>query len=190
MTVEDGNKAVYFKKNLPSQVMAMGLVPSRAPVRYCLAVGDITGVHSKTALQFSIFHCFLTAAPALCHPSPILGRYKIVQDGTNDDSSHLIYFSESVFVSHPATIDFYPDFSPILCCSAGSGLLELACKSPYRILVKVCKSVFCTTRVLQDASSERSCRGEDEVFLLVNLVLVDTQQEMLGGVRTTNISSK
>jgi len=34
--------------------------------------------------------------------------------------------------------------------SAGSGLLEIACKSPYR---------------------------EDEVFLLVNLVLVDTQQE-------------
>ena len=137
--------------------MAMGLVPSRAPVRYCLAVGDITGVHSKTALQFSIFHCFLTAAPALCHPSPILGRYKIVQDGTNDDSSHLIYFSESVFVSHPATIDFYPDFSPILCCSAGSGLLEIACKSPYRILVKVCfKVFFAPTRVLQDAS-ERSC---------------------------------
>ena len=29
--------------------------------------------------------------------------------------------------------------------------------------------------------------GEDEVFLLVNLVLVDTQQEMSGGVSTTNI---
>ena len=29
--------------------------------------------------------------------------------------------------------------------------------------------------------------GEDEVFLLVNLVLVDTQQEMSGGVSTTII---
>ena len=55
LTVEDGKKAVYF---LPSQVMAMGLVPSRAPVRYCLAVRDITGVHSKTALQFSFFIVF------------------------------------------------------------------------------------------------------------------------------------
>ena len=44
MTLEDGKMAVYF---LPSQVMAMGLVRSRSPVRYCLTVGDITGVHSK-----------------------------------------------------------------------------------------------------------------------------------------------
>lgn len=29
--------------------------------------------------------------------------------------------------------------------------------------------------------------GEDEVFLLVNLVLVDTQQEMSGGVSTRDI---
>lgn len=86
------NGGVFF---LPSQVMAMGLVRSWSPVRYCLTVGDITGVHSKQLCN-SHFAFFLTAAPALCHASPSLGMYPIVQDGTNDiwflkskDSSYL-----------------------------------------------------------------------------------------------------
>lgn len=86
------NGGVFF---LPSQVMAMGLVRSWSPVRYCLTVGDITGVHSKQLCN-SHFSFFLTAAPALCHASPSLGMYPIVQDGTNDiwflkskDSSYL-----------------------------------------------------------------------------------------------------